>query len=490
MRKLLIGIIILIVLIATLLILAGVYTDRIIDPYVRSLLEQNKPMNHRIEYKKIKVNLFRQLIKIKDVRMSPVPELNKDENIWMEVTVSTIRLTKFDIRKVLFDKALSIGDIDILQPEVIVHLPLNPPEEIIDSVQGDRAERAKKQALKSISLERFLISGGSFKLIQNNVILASSPAISFIAEHINLIKNNADEPIGYTYDKMKLALSDIILHSESGLYDMSVDGFAANKEDSTIMLHGFRVIPKYDKKEFSGKLQFQTDRFDLVIGKIELAGIGIEQLIKGEPLRISAIRLDSLDADIYRDKNVAFNINRFPPFYNESFMKIGLPLYIDTVMVSNSKILYNELAEGRQTAGEILLDNFNLSSYGLTNQLSDSTRIHEMRFFINAKVMSEGPMNVELVLPLEGNMHDFEITGSVGAMKLSPLNGMVEPSMNMNFKEGKLNRMTFYFSANDYSSKGWMEFLYQDLDVILLKKDPGKGIWHCFLPGQHHDLIQ
>jgi hypothetical protein len=234
------------------------------------------------------------------------------------------------------------------------------------------------------------------------------------------------------------------------------------------------MIPKYDKKEFSGKLQFQTDRFDLVIGKIELAGIGIEQLIKGEPLRISAIRLDSLDADIYRDKNVAFNINRFPPFYNESFMKIGLPLYIDTVMVTNSKILYSELAEGRNSAGEILLDNFNLSSYGLTNQLSDSTRIHEMRFFINAKVMGEGPMNVELVLPLEGNMHDFEITGSVGAMKLSPLNGMVEPSMNMTFNEGKLNRMTFYFSTNDYSSKGWMEFLYSDLDVILLRKDPAK----------------
>jgi len=51
---------------------------------------------------------------------------------------------------------------------------------------------------------------------------------------------------------------------------------------------------------------------------------------------------------------------------------------------------------------------------------------------------------------------------------------MLEPLLNINFKGGKLNRMTFDFTANDNTSKGWMEFLYQDLDVVLQKKEPGK----------------
>jgi hypothetical protein len=59
-------------------------------------------------------------------------------------------------------------------------------------------------------------------------------------------------------------------------------------------------------------------------------------------------------------------------------------------------------------------------------------------------------------------------------MKLFPINGMLEPSLHMIFKAGKLNRLTFDFTANNNVSKGWMEFLYQDLDVVLLKKDPGK----------------
>jgi hypothetical protein len=474
MKKLFVAAIILMIVFGALLILSGIYADRILDPYVHSLLEQNKPMKHRIEYKKIKVNLFRQYIKVRDVKMTPAPELNKEENVWMEINVSTIRLTDIDIRALFFDKALIIGDINILQPDVIVHLPLNPPEEIIDSVQVDKTKKARKQALKSISLERILISGGSFKLIRNNVILASSPEISFITENINIIKNSEDEAIGYTYGNMKIHLGDIKLYSESGLYDMSVAGFTANKKDSTITLDGFRMIPKYDKKEFSGKLQFQDDRFDISIGKIELARIGIEQLIFGGPLRISAIKIDNLSADIYRDKNVAFNINKFPLFHNEMFLKLGLPFYLDTLAIINSRIEYGELVAGRPEPGSIILENFNLKTLNLTNQIGTDTSFNVMLLTVNAKVMGEGTLNAELILPLEGDTRTIECSGSVGAMNLAPLNSMLEPSINMKFHAGRLNRMTFAFTGNDNQSSGWMEFLYQDLDVILLKKEPEK----------------
>jgi hypothetical protein len=52
---------------------------------------------------------------------------------------------------------------------------------------------------------------------------------------------------------------------------------------------------------------------------------------------------------------------------------------------------------------------------------------------------------------------------------------MLEPSINIKFNGGKVNRMTFSFDANDNVSKGWMEFLYQDLDVELLQKESGNA---------------
>ncbi len=166
--------------------------------------------------------------------------------------------------------------------------------------------------------------------------------------------------------------------------------------------------------------------------------------------------------------------NRFPPFYNELFLKINFPLLLDTLSVTNSTILYGELAEGDPKAGEIMLNDFNLSTDGLSSQSAEINTAKEMRLFVDAKVMGEGNLKLELDLPLEGNLHDFKCTGSVGAMKLSPLNDMMGPSMNMDFKDGRVIRMTFDFTANDNNSKGWMEFLYKGLDVSLLSKDPAK----------------
>jgi len=473
-KKLFWAFILLILISGGILFLVARYTDRVIDPYVRSLLEEHKPLHHRIEYKRIKVNLIQRVIKISDVRMYPDSNLIKDEDIWVEVKVSTIKLTDFGIREMLFHKALVIGDLALIKPDVKIYLPLQLAKEIIEDVKQAKSEKSKVPLLTSISLKRFLLSGGSFQLIHNNEILASSPDINFTAEQINLVKNNQDDPVGYTYGQVKIFLSDIALHSESGLYDMSLDSLTANKRDSSVVLKGFRMIPKYDKKEFSKKLNFQSDRLDVRVGKIDLARVGFKRLLAGQPLNISSIILDSLDAEIYRDKNVAINLNRFPKFYNELFLKISLPVILDTVLITNSKIKYEELAAGNITVGNIIFSDFNLRTYTLSNQKIDSTIVHEMRLYINAKVMGDGPLNAELALPLEGNLHDFRCSGSVGAMKLSPLNGMLESSINMIFKGGKLNRMTFDFRANDNTSKGWMEFLYQDLDVVLLKKDPGK----------------
>jgi hypothetical protein len=191
-------------------------------------------------------------------------------------------------------------------------------------------------------------------------------------------------------------------------------------------------------------------------------------------MEISSILIDSINADIYRDKNVTFNFNRFPPFYNESFLKLAIPLHIDSVTITNSKIQYGELAEGRPKAGTILLEKFNLQSYDLTNQVAEDSIENVMHFNIQAMVMGEGPLNLELTLPLEGNLHDFRCSGSVGSMQLSPLNDMLEPAINIKFNGGKVNRLTFDFIANDKASTGWMEFLYQDLDVALMKKDDDK----------------
>jgi hypothetical protein len=462
---------ILVIVLGILIFLTARYTDRIADPYVRSLLEQNKPMHHRISYKTIRINLISRVLKIKDVRMYPDSSLNRDENIWMEVNVGMVKLTDFRIRDLLFNKTLRIGDFVMLNPEVDIHLPDKVTEKTIDEVAEDTVKTSKPQLLKNIYLERMLISGGNFRLFRKDKVLASSNEISFLARQINLVKDSQDQPLGYSYGDVKVVLSDVKIDSESGLYDMSLDKFLIQKSDSSVILEGFKMKPKYDKKEFSTKVTTQTDRFDLSINAIVLNHIGYRRLMDGQPLKVAKILLDGVNADIYRDKNVAFDFNKYPLFYNESFLRLSLPVTIDTVKVENSAILYNELAAGRTEMGIIRLDEFRLQSFNLSNIVRNDSTDQVMHVFVQAKIMGEGPMNAELILPLKGDLHKIRCSGSVGKMRLSPLNAMLEPSINMKFNDGTVTRMTFFFTGDDYQSNGWMEFLYKDIDVVLLKND-------------------
>jgi len=478
-KKLLWAFILLVVISGSILFLTAKYADRILEPFVLSFFDENKPLNHRVEFGKLKVNLIKRLIKINNVRIYPDSSLVRAENVWWDFNVSTIKLTDFNIRDFLFHKKLTFGDFLFLNPQVEIHFPILQPDKVRDVSSVLSPKKIKPASFKSLSLQKIMISQGTLKIYKDTVLLASSPDISFIAQQITLEKTGDDKQFELKYGDVRLNISEIDLNPQKSLYEVKLEKFALSRLDSTIILEGLRFTPLFDKTEFSKKLVHQDDRFDLKISRISIIGIGLEQWIAGQPLHISKALIDSLEADVYRDRNVAMDLNRFPPFYNELFLKLSYPLLIDTLMVTHSDIQYGELLEGDTTIGEIILNDFNLSTFGLSNQVAFSARAEEMRIFLDAKVMGEGTLKVELALPLEGNLNEFTCTGSVGAMKLSPLNNMMGPSMNMNFKGGKVNRMTFDFSANDNHSKGWMEFLYQDLDVSLLRKDPGKE-WGFF----------
>jgi hypothetical protein len=91
-----------------------------------------------------------------------------------------------------------------------------------------------------------------------------------------------------------------------------------------------------------------------------------------------------------------------------------MPLYIDSLLIHHSRVLYGELIAQHPVAGTILLEDVDLRSYDLTNQATGGSTKNVMHFQINARVMGEGNLNLDLLLPLEGDLHRLECSGSVG----------------------------------------------------------------------------
>lgn len=473
-RRAILIILAVIAVIALAFALGTYYTDRLLEPFIKDFLAENKPLKHRITYEKLRVNLAGRHVKIFGIRMEPDASLATREQVWMNVSVSSLRLDQFSISAFLFRKELIIGEIIFIEPSVVLHFPEKKPEAVREAAAESSAKTINLASFKGFSLAGIRLASGLFKLYRGEELLASSDELNFMARDIHVKRGQEAGQVQLEYGESRLSLANIFLHSSKGLYDIRIGGLQVSNTDSTLIMDGLKVIPKYGKKDFGGKLAYQDDRFDLSVSRIRVEQVGYQRWLNGLPLEISRLSLDGVAADIFRDKNVAFNTNRFPLFYNESFLKIPFEMIIDSMEISNSTVRYGELAEGSPEAWTIALEDFRLTAGSLRNFPDTSGGKMNMLLVVKANVMGEGPLNVELDLPLEGRLRDFRCKGSIGAMALAPLNPMLEPALNIRFKGGRMTRMTFDFTADDHNSSGWMEFLYQDLDVELLKKDSEK----------------
>ncbi|MBK7885724.1 MAG: hypothetical protein IPJ81_19515 [Chitinophagaceae bacterium] len=79
-------------------------------------------------------------------------------------------------------------------------------------------------------------------------------------------------------------------------------------------------------------------------------------------------------------------------------------------------------------------------------------------------------MSTRWRLPLSAGNKNFTATGTVKQMNATLLNQIIEPLAMASVKEGKIKKLDFNLSGNDYKGTGDVLFLYNDLNVEILKK--------------------
>lgn len=90
---------------------------------------------------------------------------------------------------------------------------------------------------------------------------------------------------------------------------------------------------------------------------------------------------------------------------------------------------------------------------------------------LSAKLMGEGPLTANVRFDLEKPDGRFTLKGTLGKIKLSSLNPMIEPEAKVGLKSGTITRMDFNILANDYDGSGELIIRYENLEVELLNKD-------------------
>ncbi|WP_275316096.1 hypothetical protein [Tenacibaculum bernardetii] len=239
-------------------------------------------------------------------------------------------------------------------------------------------------------------------------------------------------------------------------------------ENSKLTIDSLEIVPLKSRKNYIYHVAYETDLLSLFIKKINIPEL---KVINKEKLFFEAKQLfiDEGDFNVYLNGTVLEDANERKDLYSKSLRELPLELKLDTVKISNSKIVYEELADVERKAGLISFHKINATISNLLNiKVKDS--FPTTKVIINCSFMNTSPLEIDWRFNV-GSLNDaFQIKGKLGAVYSDKINSFIKPNLNVEL-DGEISKLFFNFYGNDTESNGDFAIQYKGLKVKVLNKD-------------------
>jgi hypothetical protein len=258
------------------------------------------------------------------------------------------------------------------------------------------------------------------------------------------------------------------LTSANKVYKLIASGLNFNS-NGIVSVKEFLLKPQLTEEAFRKKFPYQQDRYDFTFSNIQLAGINYKKLlsltiVESESLEIQPELRISNDRTLPPNKNIVYK-----PYPHQSLLKLPLPLYIKKVTIKNGAVYYKERAAKSTMVGIPSFTAINGTITNVTN-LPEKIKLNsKLRLNASGLFLGIGKLQTEWVLPLAAKDSVFTVKGEIGYMNGPDLNQLTEPMAMISLKSGQINKLNFYFTADNHKSNGKATFLYQDLKLEVLK---------------------
>ncbi len=480
------GSIILFLLIVTIII--NICAGNFIENKVNTYLSEHPVEPYSITFDKISVNIFNRSVKIKNLNIVPdslilnnTKNTGKKYSNLFEVQIPYIKLSGIKILKAYKNKIVDINKFIIKKPDIKVFNLKSLPKTNTHKKASKKLnfDSLNIKPLHSIIIDKFNIDKCSVEVFELN---SKTPTIS-IASFSLLLTDLIIDPDNSGKDKRIISAEDFTIKIKDhnyilpgNLYKIHFDKAGLCYSKSNLFIKSFELIPLYDRVTFGQKTEYQTDYTELTIKNIKFINLDFDELIFNKKFNLGFIDIRGLKTNIYRDKRLPFNFNHFPKLYNESIHNMEFPVNIDTIYITNAKVTYEEQVEKAAKPGMVFFDKMNVLVVNITNDPEKLKKNKSMKIYSTSMLMNKGLLKAKIFLPLTGKIDTFLFSGSLGYMKMEKLNTITIPNASVKIIKGNVKSVNFSANANNNYAKGRMEFLYEDLDVVILKNIDGEEV--------------
>lgn len=445
---------------AVLIILGAVFAGN----YIENELQDMQVGAFSIESSNVDVNILQRKMSMSEVVID-------NHDMGVKAVISEIVATGIGLFPLIVRNRLIINNVEIMDSELTIIG--QGTDERMASEQEEAAEA--DWDIDFVSIKKLDIGTATF-LLQNitkgekDSVLALQAGI----ELWNLTLNSEREQLSYgnhSVERFRIRMSDGIYFIPGGLYNLGFDTLVIDSDQAELKVENLQLTTlhtKYDLGKFTG---VETDWYKIVIPHFELKGIETESLLTDSAFIFQKASVHEMDAHIFRDKRPPFPDKPDTKLPMEMLGSLPIPFHADSVLIINSKVVYEEFGEESSEPGYIFFESLYASIYNLSTipDLIDGQTGMSAR----ALLMGSSLLEAEFVFPNEVHPEAYRVSGKLNPLDIPVLNPILEPSAFVRVEEGNIRRLEFGYTYDNNRADGNLELEYENLNISLLDKEDG-----------------
>jgi len=289
-------------------------------------------------------------------------------------------------------------------------------------------------------------------------------------------------------------LRNYSLKTPDSLYTFMVDSLALQASKGIMNLKGLSLKPRGKKEDFSQKLKFYKDRYDIKIDNAIIKNIDWYHLLSEDGFTASEAVLNNGEVEIFADRSLPPpGKNKVGNYPHQLLMKLNFPVELSKIDINDFKVSYKEYNPKSKKTGTLIFDKINGSLTNVTNKEEQIAKNKIFELDADSRLMNNGSMHVSFMFDLsQAKDGVFALDVNLKNMNGAQLNSIAVPVGLFEINNAQINSIKVHLNAGNYKSKATVLFLYDDLKITLLKPDedePGKIKQKGFLSFLANTLI-
>lgn len=442
---------------------------------------------YRAEIDAARLGLFATSLHVQGVKV--FPDSPEGDSSGRKVTpgspryrgaVSTIRLEGIHLWSLLVERVLTVETLALQRPRVRIRSPEH-------SGKGSSADRVEAQSdtavgeaspapFPEVNVHRVRLRDGTLTTKRGTgppqdslwgLTVALDSLSTWSGRFENPLPRLAEGFVRGTFDGYRRRFPD-------DSYALRIGSGRASARDSTFAVNTLRYGPSVSDREFLRRREYRANRYRVAARRIEGRDVDYRQFVNDGVIDVTALAIDSLQLDVYRDNHLPSPPkDPPPPMPHEMVESYAHPFSIDTVRVRRSHIRYVKRPEQVPEAGSIAFEDLWATVYNVTNRPERMTPSTPPVVDARTEVAGAGQLRTTLRLPLLAPALTFSFQGHLGTLDATALNETFVNLGGVRIESGTVDSLWFEATVERGTARGTLGSVYRDLEIETLDRATG-----------------